>query len=132
MTWFYYGLLGYIELNLLTLVGVIGLSIGLLLFIIAMVTMGKSWRVGVDEKSHTDLVEQGLFKISRNPTFVGFDFMFIGLIFISPNLWTIAIAIFNVIGLHNLILKEEKHLKNMLGQQYLDYKKRIPRYLIIK
>lgn len=132
ITWFYYGLLGDKGFNSVALIGISMLSIGLLIFIIAMVTMGKSWRVGVDEKSQTDLVNQGLFKISRNPTFVGFDLMFIGLAVILPNIWVVTIALVNIVGLHLLILKEEKHLEAMLGQQYIDYKSRIPRYLFIK
>lgn len=129
ITWFYCGIWGPIEANFITMLGIISLSVGLLLFIIAMMTMGRSWRVGVDDKSHTELVEEGLFKISRNPTFVGFDLMFIGLVCVLPHIWTLFIAVLNIIGLHYLILKEEKHLETMLGESYRVYKKRVPRYL---
>ena len=33
--------------------------------------MGKSWRIGIDTENKTDLVEKGLFTVSRNPIFFG-------------------------------------------------------------
>lgn len=129
ITWFYYGLLGDIKWTVVSGIGITFIVIGLGLFIIAMLTMGNSWRVGVDEAVKTELVRKGLFKISRNPTFLGFDFMFLGLACVVFNIWTLAIIVVNMIGLHYLILKEERYLEVMNGESYREYKARVPRYI---
>jgi protein-S-isoprenylcysteine O-methyltransferase Ste14 len=50
--------------------GVVLIVVGLALFAAALVSFGKSWRVGVDELHPGDLVSGGVFAVSRNPIFV--------------------------------------------------------------
>lgn len=121
----------YINLNIRYLG--IGLNfIGLLIFIIAMVNMGLSWRVGIDKKSESKLVIKGIHKLSRNPAFVGFDLMFLGLFLTFPNIITLVIILINIIFIHRLILQEEKHLISIFGDDYYTYKNKTPRYIIFK
>lgn len=129
VTWLYYGIFGTYLSNIWTVLGVILLILGVSLFIGSMVSMGNSWRVGVDEQTTTALVNKGLFKISRNPTFLGFDLMFFGLLFVQFNVYTIILIAINVAGFHFLILKEEKYLEDTHKEDYRNYKKSVPRYL---
>ena len=110
-------------------IGIIITSIGLLIFILAMVSMKTSWRVGIDKKTKSKLITQGIYKYSRNPAFVGFDLMFLGLFFTYSNLLTLSILVINLLSIHKLILQEERHLQDMLHEEYKDYKNRTPRYL---
>lgn len=112
--------------------GLMTITIGLLFFILSMITMKTSWRVGIDKETKTSLITNGLYKYSRNPAFVGFNLMFIGLFLTSPNLVTLIICLLNIVSIHNLILQEEKHLENMLKVEYLSYKNKTPRYLFFK
>lgn len=109
--------------------GLFIIFIGLVFFVSSMVTMKNSWRVGIDQSTKTQLITNGLYKYSRNPAFVGFDFMFIGLFLTFPNIVTLLICFINMISIHNLILQEEKHLGSMLQYEYLDYSHKTPRYL---
>ncbi len=102
---------------------------GLLIFSIAMITMKNSWRVGIDKDIKTEFIKHGIYKFSRNPAFVGFDLMFIGLFFTFNNLIVLLIALLNIIGLDLLIKKEEKHLEEMFGEKYKKYKKDVKRYI---
>ncbi|WP_027633655.1 methyltransferase family protein [Clostridium hydrogeniformans] len=121
----------YINLNIRYLG--IGLNfIGLLIFIIAMVNMGLSWRVGIDKKSESKLVTKGIYNFSRNPAFVGFDLMFLGLFLTFPNIITLVIILINIIFIHRLILQEEKHLISIFGDDYYTYTNKTPRYIIFK
>ena len=43
--------------------------------LIAQIHMQKSWRIGIDEDVKTELIQTGLFKISRNPIFLGMRVM---------------------------------------------------------
>lgn len=116
--------------NTINYFGLIITFIGLVFFVSSMVTMRNSWRVGIDKRTKTQLITNGLYKHSRNPAFVGFDLMFIGLFLTFPNIVTLFICLINIISIHNLILQEEKHLENMLQEDYLFYRDNTPRYLI--
>lgn len=118
--------------SLISFIGLAITSIGLIIFIVSMVSMKSSWRVGIDKETKSALVTNGIYKFSRNPAFVGFDLMFLGLFLSYPNLWTLIILILNLISIHLLILQEEKHLKTMFKDDYLDYSAKTPRYILIK
>lgn len=102
---------------------------GLLIFFVAMVTMKNSWRVGIDKDTKTEFVKHGIYKYSRNPAFVGFDLMFIGLFFTYSNWIILLVVIVNIIGLDLLIRKEEEHLDEIFGEKYKEYKKEVKRYI---
>lgn len=110
-------------------VGLLLLFIGVLIFTIAAFLMRSSWRVSIDKNTKTKLVTYGIYKFSRNPAFVGFNTMFIGLFATFPNILTFVILILNIISIHLLILQEEKHLSLTFGDDYTEYKKNTPRYL---
>lgn len=110
-------------------IGLILLFIGVLIFTIAAFSMRSSWRVGIDKNTKTKLVTYGIYKFSRNPAFVGFNTMFIGLFATFPNILTFIILILNIISIHLLILQEEKHLSLTFGDNYKKYKENTPRYL---
>lgn len=110
----------------------IGLAgLGVLIFIIAMWTMRDSWRAGIPEKDKTDLVTVGIYRISRNPAFLGFDLMYLGLVVAFFNTVHLAAALFAMVMLHLQILQEERYLLRTFGQQYMAYRKRTGRYFWI-
>ncbi len=55
----------------LGVIGVFVAGIGAMLAFAAQMSMGSSWRVGVAEGATGNLVSDGLYRLSRNPTFVG-------------------------------------------------------------
>jgi protein-S-isoprenylcysteine O-methyltransferase Ste14 len=138
-TWFILALKEPFIVNILgilfdnTVVNLIGTGLtglGCFIFIQAMVSMRTSWRVGIDKTTKTKLITHGIYKYSRNPAFVGFDFMFIGLFLMYPNLLTLIIFILNILAIHLLILQEEKHLKSMFGDEYIQYYNKTSRYIL--
>ncbi|EKC72198.1 isoprenylcysteine carboxyl methyltransferase family protein, partial [human gut metagenome] len=46
---------------------------GDMVFVISVWTMKDSWRAGVSKTDQTELVTDGIYQISRNPAFLGFD-----------------------------------------------------------
>lgn len=105
-------------------------ALGVLVFIVAMITMRDSWRAGIPEKDKTNLVTTGIYRISRNPAFLGFDLMYIGVLIAFFNYLHLFFVLFAVVMLHLQILQEEKFLTNTFGKNYTDYKKRTGRYFI--
>ena len=115
--------------NTLNYLGLFVILIGLIFFVSSMITMKNSWRVGIDKSAKTKLITNGLYKYSRNPAFVGFDLMFIGLVLTFPNILTLFLCLANISSIHNLILQEEKHLEVMLQEEYIFYRNNTSRYL---
>ena len=113
----------------------IGLFIGIIgdiIFLISVITMKNSWRVGISKNDKTKLITNGIYKISRNPAFLGFDLMYIGITLLYSNILTIIFSLFAVIMLHLQILEEEKYLEKNFKDEYKVYKFKTNRYLGIK
>lgn len=110
----------------------IGFCIGILgdlIFLISVLCMKDSWRAGIPDKDKTKLVTAGIYCYSRNPAFLGFDFMYIGLLLMYFNLSMLAVSAFAIIMLHMQILQEEHFLIDTFGEEYMEYKKHVFRYL---
>lgn len=113
-------------------VGWIGVTLcvlGILLFLYALISFGKSFRVGLDEDHPGELVTTGAFSISRNPIYSAFGLVLIGIFLIIPN-WIILIYVFTGIWLFNRqILLEEQSLRKIYGEKYAEYCNRVRRFL---
>ena len=53
--------------------GVVITMFGVLAFIVSVTQMKENWRAGVQKEEKTNLVTTGIYSISRNPAFLGFD-----------------------------------------------------------
>ena len=104
-------------------------ALGIAFFITAMITMSDSWRAGIPDKDKTILIQNGIYRISRNPAFVGFDLMYIGLFIAFPNIIHLVFAIFPIVMLHLQILQEESFCYKTFGKEYELYHKKVRRYL---
>lgn len=103
--------------------------IGVVVFITAVLTMRDSWRAGVSETDKTELVTNGIFSISRNPAFLGFDLVYLGILLMFFNPILLALSGFAALMLHLQIVNvEEDHMLIAFGDDYLKYKKRVCRY----
>ena len=78
----------------------------------------------------TDLVTTGIYSVSRNPAFLGFDLMYIGILFSFFN-WYLCLATgFVLVFFHlHIVNVEEDFLIETFGQEYIEYKKKVCRYL---
>jgi protein-S-isoprenylcysteine O-methyltransferase Ste14 len=102
---------------------------GLLLLLLSLVSFGRSFRVGIDVDNPDRLVTTGIFAFSRNPIYVGFAFVLLGQFLIFPN-WVLLIYLVAGIWLfHRQVLREEEFLRKHYGQEYVEYSKRVRRYL---
>lgn len=115
--------------NVLIFIGVILLLFALVWVLIAQNHMQKSWRIGIDEDIKTDLVQTGLFKISRNPIFLGMRTMLLGLFFIIPNVATLIILITGELLIQIQVRLEEEFLTRTHGESYLVYRKQVRRWI---
>lgn len=110
--------------------GIVLAGFGVLFFILAITTMRDSWRAGIDESQKTSMVTRGVYSISRNPAFVGFDLLYIGSALATPGVVIAVMAAAGVLFMHLQILEEEAYLPRIFGDEYVEYKKKTPRYLL--
>lgn len=103
--------------------------LGDLIFLISVIYMKDSWRAGIPDQDQTRLVTSGIYKFSRNPAFLGFDLMYIGMVLMYCNILTVLFTVFAMTMLHLQILQEEKYLAQTFGEDYLQYKQKVFRYL---
>ena len=108
-------------------------AVGVAVFITAVITMRDSWRAGVSKTEKTKLVTSGIFSISRNPAFLGFDLVYIGILLMFFNWVLFAVSIFAALMFHLQIVNvEEDFLLEAFGEDYLNYRKKVNRYLGMK
>jgi len=103
---------------------------GVAVFTAAVVTMRDSWRAGVPDADKTELVTDGIFAYSRNPAFLGFDLVYIGIVLMFFNWGLFLVSAFAAMMLHLQIVNvEEDFLLAAFGDEYLAYRKKVNRYL---
>lgn len=104
------------------------LIVGLLFTVFSLINLGSSTRFGLPTEK-TEFKTNGLYKISRNPMYVGFDLLTISSMIYTLNIWVIALGIYSIVIYHLIILGEERFLKNRFGEQYTAYMLKIRRYM---
>lgn len=105
-------------------------AVGVVIFISAVLTMRDNWRAGVSKTEKTELVTSGIFSISRNPAFLGFDLVYIGVLLMFFNWALLAASAFAALMFHLQIVNvEEDFLLEAFGEEYQQYKNTVCRYL---
>ena len=110
----------------------VGMAVGFLgdlIFALSVFTMRDSWRAGIPESDETAMVTEGIYSVSRNPAFLGFDLLYLGVLLVYGNPLTLVFSLWAAVMLHLQILSEERHLSTVFGDTYLAYKARVGRYL---
>jgi protein-S-isoprenylcysteine O-methyltransferase Ste14 len=75
------------------------------------------------------LARDGVYRIMRNPMYVGFGFIALGLAVALGSDWTFPLMIPAAVILHRgVVLREERYLERKFGEQYRAYLRAVPRY----
>jgi len=76
------------------------------------------------------VVTNGIYKLSRNPIYLGFLLMVIGFPLYSGYYSGIIVAPFFLVSMNRLVIeKEEAYLEEKFGNVYTDYRSRVRRWL---
>jgi protein-S-isoprenylcysteine O-methyltransferase Ste14 len=119
----------WLESSVVQSIGLVLMGIAFLWTATAQMQMGKSWRVGIDTENKTELIEKGLFRVSRNPIFLGMRIALVGFFLALPNAFTlVAVALADVLMQFQVRLEEE-FLTNVHGDKYREFCNRVRRWL---
>jgi protein-S-isoprenylcysteine O-methyltransferase Ste14 len=76
------------------------------------------------------LLKSGPYAFSRNPMYVGWTLIYLGISFTANSFWILALLLIVLIYIHFVdIRKEEQYLDEQFGDEYAQYKKQVRRYL---
>lgn len=111
--------------------GIVLYVAGAALAAVSFVSLGGSLAVGLPE-SDTELKTGGAYRLSRNPLYVAAYAICTGSCLVAPH--PVSLALFAAAALvhHRIILSEERFLEARFGPLYLEYKRRVPRYLGVR
>jgi protein-S-isoprenylcysteine O-methyltransferase Ste14 len=113
----------------LNLCGTIFICVGFMIMAIASRLFRKHKTTLTFDKS-THLVTEGIYSRTRNPIYLGMFIMLIGIGICFGNLFSIIMPFGFIIIIRLMIIpKEEKLMFEAFGQDYLDYKKKVRRWI---
>lgn len=116
--------------HLVQLLGVVLAIIGIVAAFAAQMSMGASWRIGVDDDERTGLVTTGAFRWVRNPIFTAVLVAFLGLTLMVPNLIAVTGWFCALVGIEIQVRRvEEPHLLRLHGEPYAHYVATVGRFL---
>ncbi|MFH1851538.1 MAG: isoprenylcysteine carboxylmethyltransferase family protein [Candidatus Neomarinimicrobiota bacterium] len=117
-----------ITMSLQKWITVIGLFIGLTFTVISLINLGKSTCLGIPGDT-TAFKTNGLYRISRNPMYLGFNLLTLSAVLYLKNFPVLIFGIYSIVIYHRIILGEEKFLENRFAEQYIKYRQRVRRYI---
>lgn len=110
----------------LRVIGLTSIIIGLGILLLGMFRLGILRSLGLQTGV---LKETSSYRVSRNPQVLGCVLYVIGFIILWPSWYALVWGLSLLAILHVMVLTEEQHLRNIFGQDYEQYCKRVPRYL---
>lgn len=100
---------------------------GVVVLVISFWRLGANLRMGIP-REETALVTSGIYRISRNPIYLGLDCLMLASLIYAFSLLNLVAVLEAVLLHHRIILAEEKFLGERF-QDYEAYRASVPRYI---
>jgi protein-S-isoprenylcysteine O-methyltransferase Ste14 len=100
---------------------------------LAIWAKGCMEKIGTNVNPHQPtlaLVNEGPYRFTRNPMYLGMTLGQIGLALLFNSLWILlTLPVVLVVMQVGVILREERYLESLFGEEYRQYKSRVHRWL---
>lgn len=111
-------------------VGLIFVVVGFVLAVFAARGFRLAGTSVIPGEPASALMTTGIYRVTRNPMYVGFILLYFGLSIVLTSVWILLFLIPVVLILHRgVVLREETYLARKFGDEYTRYAKRVPRWL---
>jgi len=115
----------------------IAVPLGILLVVAAVAlfvaSVGKFRAAGTPVPGNqptTAIVRVGPYRLSRNPIYLAFSLLHLGIAIWANSLWLIATLIAAILVMALVVIpREERYLERRFGADYLDYKNSVRRWI---
>ena len=101
---------------------------GFALLFVGRFGLGAFFRIG-SPKENTGLIVDGIFRLSRNPMYVGVYATIVASICYTLNPIVLLLGVFIIAVHHRIVVAEENYLREVFGEPYAHYCGRVRRYL---
>jgi protein-S-isoprenylcysteine O-methyltransferase Ste14 len=120
----------FFHLQLAKGMGIMFLTISLLFLVTSLRKFFLSKNTLILIKPASSLQTNGIYRISRNPMYVGLLFLYLGITCFIGNWWNVILlpVLFLIIQQY-VIRSEEKYLTRAFGEEFLVYKNNVRRWL---
>ena len=119
----------WLEQSWLRWLGITLLLLSLVWTVLAQSRMGESWRIGIDQEHRTKLVQGGVFRLSRNPIFLGMMITLLGVFMVIPNALTLLTLALGFLLIQIQVRLEEEFLARTHGDEYVQYRRHVRRWI---
>ena len=117
-----------IDRNLALMCGIPVAGVGAIIMLAGMIEFRSLKRISEVESS--GLVTTGVYRWSRNPQYVGWYLVLLGVPLMGASALAFLYSVAGIIVFHFYITRtEEPYLERIFGEEYLSYKSRTPRYI---
>lgn len=101
-------------------------TVGIIIYIIGCIILTLSI---INFSREEGFIEKGVYRISRNPMYIGYFGIFLGTAFMINSILHIIIIVIYQIAVHFLIVSEERWCQKQFGEEYRRYCNEVPRYI---
>jgi protein-S-isoprenylcysteine O-methyltransferase Ste14 len=113
-----------------TYVGVVPIIAGVVLAVVAKRRFDRAGTTVKPFEQSSAMISEGPFRYSRNPIYLGMFIALFGLFVLLGTLSsTVVIPVFYWVIVTQFVRREERHMEEQFGDPYLDYKRRVRRWL---
>lgn len=119
----------WLENSVIQIIGLVLMTAGIVWTALAQFHMGNAWRIGIDAENKTELIERGLYSISRNPIFVGNRVTLLGFFLAMPNAATLVATVLADVLIQVQVRLEEEFLTDVHGDKYREFCQRVRRWI---
>ncbi|MCF8298797.1 MAG: isoprenylcysteine carboxylmethyltransferase family protein [Saprospiraceae bacterium] len=109
---------------------------GLIISFLGFIIMGKArdlfrkHETTLKIKTSSQLIIEGVFTKTRNPMYLGMTILILGFSICSTNLLSLILPLLFMIFVSQIFIsKEEKLMADTFGDEYLEYKKKVRRWI---
>ena len=115
----------------------LSLSLGIALILVSIVIVVSALRALArakttfdTRKATTAIVTDGPFRYSRNPMYLALTLLYLGIASLVNSLWILVLVLpLIVLVQRGVIEREERYLERKFGDDYLEYKRQVRRWI---
>lgn len=113
-------------------IGIVLLTIGFILRLWAGYLFYQKDLKIISFKAQESLIQSGPYRFSRNPLYIGIFTIYLGLALVFGSVSSVFSFVLILLFWNLRLDSEEKQLETKFGSEYLEYKNKVPRWLVIK
>jgi protein-S-isoprenylcysteine O-methyltransferase Ste14 len=122
-TSFVHGALRWILGALISLAG-LALNVG------GFITQKRAGTDPIPFNPSTCIVSHGLYRFTRNPMYIGFALWTLALAILVNSTWMLLAVPIGLVLIDRIVItREERYLERKFGEEYLNYKRRVRRWI---